>query len=545
MIDAYKIGIKLSIQGRLSSQLTGLIAKFQTLNDEVLKLKANLNGLGQNFKTNRFIINKGGSGSGSGSSLEEDVGSAAAGGGLFYALKKHGLRAVALSGAEIAAPLAGADFLYHSVKNNTGYQYYLSSVQTMRNATDAQMAQVNRILEDTTTKYGISLTKNAMMFHDIVTGSALNMRQLISIYPSLVKTSTAYRYMHPGSSGASGVELLMKVAHATGNYSPENIKMIRHAVLGFSATTNVSKSQIMSALTYSIKPGLQAFGDTPQGLHNYFALMSAFSRQGNLRSLGGRNFADFFIDLVKPGSKSSMQSMIALGLWGPQGSTIVDKNGRINLKKLQSILKSDKSQYSPTQLMSLEYGAYGKQAGLILNTMTSKNFWQQYGQSYNAQKIASLNSIISRQNNTLMGQFKIFEGNMSVLMNAIGKDLQPPLYAFMKYVLNPVTKGVGLFARGVSYATNPKTYIQGAESIWWLGKKAFKSIESHPFFINPNHVGEASFTTPIHTHIHLDGRKIAEAVTHHQTYQMQQEPTTTSNYNFLAGFTPSTFGGVM
>lgn len=441
---------------------------------------------------------------------------------------------------EYAAPLVGGYAAYDAVRDAAKYQYSLASIAAIRGATPAQMQRVSSILQSTSSQYGFNLNTNAAEFQSLVTGTALSIGQITSIYPSLIKGAAAYRLIHPHQNPMNFFPLAMRVAHSTGNYAPSNLRAIRNAVLGYSATTDIASSQTLSALTYSIKPGMMAFGDTASGLHQYFALMSTFSRQGRLRTLGGRDFADFFISTIKPNSKNQMAAMAALGLWGANGSSVVNSQGHLNLPLMMSILRSDKTRYTPSQLMGLEYAAYGRQAGLILSTMTSKNFNQQYNQAYKAQQLGSVNSLITKNTNTLMGQFQIFSGNMSRLMQGIGKDLEPGMMFLMKYVLNPATQllanvfGSAKQKQSITMNNNRYGSIHAVLPSTPISHHLMAASGFEALFDSAS----AAKSTTVHTHIHLDGKKVAEAVTKHQAAAMTGEQSGPTHYNLFGNFSP-------
>lgn len=594
MIEAYEIGIKISAIDKLSSSLTGIISKLQQANSEVLKLSDSLRRLGsikinpmqsgapfvarqtsgitsnyyqtgrtqyaqndnvapppsptvdsmrrswvapsvQGYNIDGTPIRKR---SGFSDTMYQAWGGAVGVGAklgqnkFFRGAGRFAGKSLMLGmAAEYAAPLIAGYAAYETTKYSAEYQYTLRSIAAIRGANAAQMRQINNMLQATSSKYGFGLEANATEFHHLVAGSALTVNQLQSIYPALLKGADAYRLMHPHQNPMAFIQMAMRVAHSTGNYSPKNIRAIRNAVLGYSATTDVSSGQSMSALTYSIKPGIMALGDTPQGLHQYFALMSTFSRQGNLRSLGGRNFADFFINTMRPTTKAQMGAMAALGLWGPGGSTVVNAQGQLNLQKMMAILHADKSKYLPNQLTNLEYTAYGKQAGLIVNTMTSKNFNQQYSQAYAAQNLQGLNKTISQNTNTLMGQFQIFEGNMSRLMEGMGHVFTPALIGLMKYGINPATKLLADAAQSHPINRAKRNMLNQALAI--RKENVFDAM-----------FGTAGFSPTIHTHVHIDGKKVAEAVTKHQVNNLTGEQTGPTHYNLFGNFTPNSISRV-
>lgn len=555
MIEAYEIGIKISAIDTLSRSLTRIISKLQIANAEVLKLTASLE---------KLNASKGFSFLGGGGSHRRiyrrnrgpsDIDYLEGGAGGYFL--REGMSATRRAALEIGLPLGAADVAYHGIKDNANYQYLLASVQATRNATDAQMQQVNQILQQTSAQYGITLTKNAKMFHDIVVGSALSISQLSTAYPTLTQFADAYRLIKPGSDPQDSVTLMMKVAHATGNYSPANIKRIANAVLGFGMTTDVSSVRAQTALSYSIKAGISALGDTKKGLHEFFALMSTLSRQGNLRTLGGRDFKDFFLSTITRGSPNAAAAKMALGLWGPFGSTVIGADGKLNLPLMMSIMQQDKAKYPSNLLTSLEYQAFGKQAGLILSSMTSKNFMQQYNQSYAAQNHKSIPSIIKANNDTLVGQLQLLNSNMSLLLNAWGKLFVGRLTGLLKHVVNP----------GLSGWAN---YWNAPSTAWWKKESEFGKIVHWATFgeldsvfmknstrknsslknkksINLDSVYDSHFgyVQNIHTHINLDGRKIAEAVTKHQATAMTGEQSGPTHYNFLSNFTPPSISRVL
>jgi len=108
---------------------------------------------------------------------------------------------------------------------------------------------------------------------------------------------------------------------------------------------------------------------------------------------------------------------------------------------------------------------------------------------------------------------------------------------------------IGLLA-GVGVASYELAKKLGADKLGsWIGSHLFdllhpgyanynpnapSSLQSHPFKIDSIAAGSKQ-TTVHHTHVHLDGKKIADVVTHHQANTLQQPPSGPSPS--ISGFT--------
>ncbi|OOH80793.1 hypothetical protein [Leptospirillum ferriphilum] len=340
--------------------------------------------------------------------------------------------------------------------------------------------------------------------------SYLPLDTLRELFPTAAKAAMIQQQVH-GTSPVETMMALQEYAHMTGIYNPERLKKVMNYANWASSLSPESLPRLLNAASYAMPSGRSMMNVDPDELIESVIFMKA---AGVKNTKSGTWLSNAILNTIPKmhgtGLFKTSPQMAALREMGEINAkgvpTAFDAKGVFHpLKMIQIFLQwadhvkatmpKAEALAKITQTAGL---AWGKQGARMVALAMSPGYARMLSvlNPKNEQTIGQEFGVLSKNNPLVQGRMLI--NNLTVLLQKLVDSTIPTLTSTLKQtndflsaiVIHP-KRSVGIVAHGLNEALNPFEW----------------------FHETPRPFGQHSAV--IHTHVHLDGKKIAETVSRH------------------------------
>ena len=340
--------------------------------------------------------------------------------------------------------------------------------------------------------------------------SYLPLDTLKKLFPTASRAAMIQQQVH-GTSPVETMMALQEYAHMTGIYNPERLKKVMNYANWASSLSPESLPRLLNAASYAMPSGRSMMNVDPDELIESVIFMKA---AGVKNTKSGTWLSNAILNTIPKmhgtGLFKTSPQMAALREMGEINAkgipTAFDKSGTFHvLTMIQTFLKwadhikatlpKAEALSKITQTAGL---AWGKQGARMVALAMSPGYTRMLSvlNPKNEQSIDEEFGVLSKNNPLVQG--KMLLNNLAVALQKLADNIIPTLTSTLKQtndflsaiVIHP-KRSVGIVAHGLNEALNPFEW----------------------FHETPRPFGQQSAV--IHTHVHLDGKKIAETVSRH------------------------------
>jgi TP901 family phage tail tape measure protein len=583
MIEAYEIGVTLTLKNNVSTTLTTISNRIKSVNAQLDRLQLRLNSLDisalqamaaldfsnlsalQNLRYARSVgpiyergarssgipmnavsyatgqaiaAQGGGFNYGTGRGSGGGGGRAGGGGGFNYGTGRAvgaaaaGTRFNGIGTPYILAGEAATAGVVYSIAKAAQMQQDMFVVGLKTGASQAMLSSLTQEIEQTAAITSFSPQQGAGIAKILATSTSLTTPQIQNILGAVMRFADVQRLLGKTENPYESAGMAVDISHLFGLYTDQEIDPFLAKLSAVSAQIRQPTSALENALKYEAGTGNQLGVDKFTQLY----YLAALARLGISGTAAGRGLADFW-NRTMPGifgsgllTGKSGKALNDIGFVGAGGINNAFVNGNFSPDKARQILvdynqrliTQDKGDMGKVRVQEAKdfqqaFGTIGGRIAKYVMTGQMGTALQQIEQS--SAGMPTTQEMQEMSMNTLTIQkWRRTESLMDALATTIGTKLLP--------ATNVLLDGIDKLLSALNSFLN----LSPSQMIMHLGRDAVNYFSGGTFnrYFPPS---SSSPTVQVNTQVHMDGQKVANIVSTHQSNQMSAPSSGSSLHN--------------